>query len=47
MKRKPIIPFIVSAMLLTVVVTAQKNNKKWTDWSKKDAEKMLDNSPWA
>jgi len=26
---------------------AQKPDKKWTDWSKKDALKMLDDSPWA
>ena len=26
---------------------AQKPDKKWTDWSKKDAQKMLDDSPWA
>lgn len=27
-------------------VAAQKKMKTWTDWSKKDAEKILDNSPW-
>jgi hypothetical protein len=26
---------------------AQKTDKKWTDWSKKDAEKIYDGSPWA
>jgi hypothetical protein len=26
---------------------AQKQMKAWTEWSKKDADKMLKNSPWA
>src|SRR2546423_12555268 len=26
---------------------AQKQMKAWTEWSKKDAEKMLSDSPWA
>ena len=25
---------------------AQKADKQWTEWSKKDAQKMLDDSPW-
>jgi hypothetical protein len=28
-------------------VAAQKEEKSWTRWSKKDAENMLNNSPWA
>jgi len=35
----------LSAALATVV--GQKKEKPWTDWSKKDAEKMLSDSPWA
>ena len=35
----------LSAALATVV--GQKKDKPWTDWSKKDAEKMLSDSPWA
>jgi hypothetical protein len=27
-------------------VMAQQAGQKWTDWSKKDAQKMLDDSPW-
>jgi hypothetical protein len=34
------------SLALTTVV-AQKKDKPWTDWSKKDAEKMLNDSPWA
>src|SRR6267154_1168044 len=37
-----------SALLLALTAaTAQKKDKPWTDWSKKDAEKMLADSPWA
>jgi hypothetical protein len=35
----------LSAALATVV--GQKKDKPWTDWSKKEAEKMLSDSPWA
>ncbi|HEX8178789.1 MAG TPA: hypothetical protein VF525_04515 [Pyrinomonadaceae bacterium] len=32
---------------LVGVGAAQKKDKSWTEWSKKDAEKMLKDSPWA
>jgi len=36
------------ALLLTMIsVPAQEKDKAWSTWSKKDAEKMLENSPWA
>jgi hypothetical protein len=35
----------VAGTLATAV--AQKADKKWTDWSKKDAQKILDDSAWA
>ena len=35
----------LSAALATVA--GQKKDKPWTDWSKKEAEKMLSDSPWA
>lgn len=36
------------AFLLTLTtVTAQEKAKTWSEWSKKDAEKMLTDSPWA
>lgn len=48
MKRTVIGFLAASAFLLAVITaTAQKNNKPWTDWSKKDAEKILSDSPWA
>jgi len=28
------------------IATAQKADKNWTEWSKKDAQKILDDSPW-
>ena len=31
----------------TRVVAFQKEKKPWTEWSQKEAEKMLSNSPWA
>lgn len=34
-------------LLALTAATAQKQGKPWTDWSKKDAEQMLNNSPWA
>jgi hypothetical protein len=36
------------AIVAAGVVTAQKNNsKEWTKWSKKEAEKVLSDSPWS
>jgi hypothetical protein len=36
------------AVVAAASVTAQKkDDKPWTDWSKKDAEKILSDSPWA
>lgn len=36
------------ACLLAASASAQKSsNKPWTDWSKKDVERILNDSPWA
>lgn len=36
------------AIVAAGVVTAQKNKSKpWTEWSKKEAEKILSDSPWS
>ncbi len=32
--------------LFAVAVLAQKQPKPWVEWSQKDAQKILDNSPW-
>ena len=37
--------FLVAGTLATAV--AQKADKKWTEWSKKDAQKILEDSPWS
>lgn len=38
----------VPALLLALITaTAQERGKAWSEWSKKDAEKVLENSPWA
>ncbi len=31
---------------LAVGISAQKRMKPWTEWSEKEAQKILDNSPW-
>ena len=36
----------VAMLLALVTVTAQEKDKAWSDWSKKDAEKVLNDSPW-
>ena len=38
---------ILALGLLGGLATAQKKMKPWTDWSEKDAQKILDESPWA
>ena len=46
MKRK--ILSITATLLVLGLATAmaQQADQKWTDWSKKEAQKMLDDSPW-
>jgi hypothetical protein len=43
--RKPAIIALLTA-LFAVGVLAQKQAKPWSEWSKKDAEKILNDSPW-
>lgn len=48
MNRTTINLLAASALLFALTAaTAQKKDQPWTDWSKKDAEKMLNDSPWA
>lgn len=37
---------VVITLLLGAVAIAQKQIKPWEEWSKKEAEKMLNDSPW-
>src|SRR4026208_1517075 len=45
------IPVVLMFALLSIVaaetVIGQKQPKAWTEWSKSDAEKILNDSPWA
>jgi hypothetical protein len=38
---------VFSSLLVSAMVTPQKGNTDWTKWTKKDAEKMLADSPWS
>jgi hypothetical protein len=42
-----VLMLLVLAALAVETVTGQKQPKSWKEWSKKDAEKMLNDSPWA
>ena len=44
---KRILILIAVACALALALAAQKKEKPWTEWSKKDAEKILTASPWA
>lgn len=44
MRKFAVTGFCIVAFALTV--SAQKPSKPWTEWSKKDAEKILNDSPW-
>ncbi len=37
----------VATLLVLSAAFAQKAEKPWTDWSKKEAQKILEDSPWA
>src|ERR687896_623895 len=42
--------FCLAALALSLAVPiawGQKKEKSWSEWSKKDAQKMLSESPWA
>lgn len=38
---------LLMAVALTPIASAQKDEKSWTEWSRKDAEKILTDSPWS
>jgi hypothetical protein len=38
---------MIFLLLALISVSAQEKTKTWGEWSKKDAEKMLNESPWA
>ena len=50
MKRQRYIPrvlVVLLSVLFVPVALSQKEEKSWKEWSKKDVEKILSNSPWA
>jgi hypothetical protein len=46
---KTAISFVATLILVfgLTTATAQKKDRPWADWSKKEAEKVLEDSPWA
>jgi hypothetical protein len=47
-QKKPLLVGISTVMILaSCIVTAQKQTKSWREWSKKEAEKVLTDSPWS
>jgi hypothetical protein len=46
MFRFPVSLILVGALISGVSVLAQKPGKEWTEWSAKEATKMLDDSAW-
>ena len=38
---------LIAVAICSDAVSAQKQAKPWTEWSKKDAEKILKDSPWS
>jgi len=43
---KKVAIFILFVFALTLVAGAEKKIKPWTEWSEKDVQKILDDSPW-
>ena len=44
---KRTLTLIAAVCALSFALAAQKKEKPWTEWTKKDAEKVLNDSPWA
>ena len=47
MKAKTFVSTAVLLMLAMVGSAIAQKDKKWTDWNKKEAQKIIDDSPWA
>src|ERR1041384_6007192 len=43
---KPVFTFVVMLLFVTVAVS-QKELKPWKQWNRKEAEKVLNDSPWS
>jgi hypothetical protein len=44
---KKTITLLALACALAVTLAAQKSEKSWTEWTQKDVDKILSDSPWA
>src|SRR5918994_6680846 len=44
--RKLVLLLLLTTFPLTVPINAQKKSKPWQEWSRKDAENILNDSPW-
>jgi hypothetical protein len=42
-----LISMSLALMVVFTTALAQKSDKPWTDWNKKEVQKMLEDSPWA
>ena len=47
MKRKQITTLAFFVLLAMIGSAIAQKEKKWTEWNKKEAQKMLEDSPWA
>jgi len=47
MKAKTLVSTAVLLLLVMLGSAIAQKDKKWTDWNKKEADKMLNDSPWA
>ena len=47
-KRLPVVlMFLLLAVVVVETATGQKQTQSWKEWTRKDAEKILNDSPWA
>lgn len=46
-KKLPVVMFLMICLAAAGSVVGQKKLKPWKDWSKTDAQKILNDSPWA
>ena len=46
-KKLPVVMFATICLLAAGSVAGQKQSKPWKEWSKTDAQKVLNDSPWA
>lgn len=45
--KRPVVMFLTICLMAAATAVGQKKLKPWKEWSKEDAQKVLNNSPWA